>query len=137
MVFLKTYFLNFGCFMAMIECDECGAEISSKAAACPMCGNPQSFFGDQRIQPVVIKQKSTIKLLIAIPFTILIALITISYIIAKDDARTGASAKRQKEATAICVDAMMSNMGTNTFGYLDKQTYENHVKENCQGYKLR
>lgn len=26
--------------MAMIECSECKAQISSKAAACPQCGNP-------------------------------------------------------------------------------------------------
>lgn len=26
--------------MALINCDECGAEVSSKAAACPKCGNP-------------------------------------------------------------------------------------------------
>jgi uncharacterized protein len=26
--------------MALIKCDECGAEVSSKAAACPKCGNP-------------------------------------------------------------------------------------------------
>lgn len=28
--------------MAMIECGECHAEISSNATACPKCGNPQS-----------------------------------------------------------------------------------------------
>jgi len=26
--------------MALINCDECGAEISSKAVSCPKCGNP-------------------------------------------------------------------------------------------------
>lgn len=26
--------------MALINCDECGAEVSSKATACPKCGNP-------------------------------------------------------------------------------------------------
>jgi uncharacterized membrane protein YvbJ len=26
--------------MALIECDECGREISDKAATCPNCGNP-------------------------------------------------------------------------------------------------
>ena len=28
--------------MALIECDECGHQISSKAITCPNCGNPQS-----------------------------------------------------------------------------------------------
>ena len=26
--------------MALIKCDECGSEISSKATTCPHCGNP-------------------------------------------------------------------------------------------------
>lgn len=26
--------------MALIECSECGTEVSSNAAACPKCGNP-------------------------------------------------------------------------------------------------
>lgn len=28
--------------MAMIQCKECGTEISDKAAACPHCGNPMN-----------------------------------------------------------------------------------------------
>ena len=28
--------------MALIECSECGKEVSEKAAACPSCGNPIS-----------------------------------------------------------------------------------------------
>ncbi len=26
--------------MALVKCDECGREVSSKAATCPQCGNP-------------------------------------------------------------------------------------------------
>ena len=28
--------------MALIKCDECGKDVSSKAMSCPNCGNPVS-----------------------------------------------------------------------------------------------
>lgn len=34
--------------MSLIQCPECGTEISDKAPACPKCGNP--------MQPVIIEQ---------------------------------------------------------------------------------
>ena len=33
--------------MALIECDECGAQISDKASACPKCGNPLTHYEEE------------------------------------------------------------------------------------------
>jgi len=32
--------MNWGWVMALIQCSECGTDVSDKAAACPTCGNP-------------------------------------------------------------------------------------------------
>ncbi|PRZ56138.1 OB-fold protein [Paraburkholderia fungorum] len=37
--------------MALIKCDECAAEVSSKAAACPKCGNPLLVQPAAKTQP--------------------------------------------------------------------------------------
>lgn len=34
--------------MALIECPECGSQISDKALACPKCGAPNKIFKKQR-----------------------------------------------------------------------------------------
>ncbi|MBE7525534.1 zinc-ribbon domain-containing protein [Patescibacteria group bacterium] len=42
--------------MTLINCSECGREVSDKATACPNCGNP---IGAQHIkQPTLIEQTS-------------------------------------------------------------------------------
>lgn len=35
--------------MALIECNECGAQISDKASACPKCGNPLTYYKTEEV----------------------------------------------------------------------------------------
>lgn len=43
--------------MALINCDECGFELSDKASACPKCGNPISSNENNR-QTLLVEQTS-------------------------------------------------------------------------------
>lgn len=44
--------------------------------------------------------------------------------------------KRDEQAKNECVNAMMSNIGTSTTGYADKQAYDAHVKDKCDGFEI-
>ncbi len=45
--------------MALIKCDECGKEVSSKAISCPSCGNPIQISNYSIKKKVVITRKSS------------------------------------------------------------------------------
>ena len=47
--------------MALINCSECGKEISDKAAACPHCGCPVAIINTDKTQTVKKKQTKTVK----------------------------------------------------------------------------
>lgn len=47
--------------MALIECDECGAQISDKASACPKCGNPLKANKQDVIYDTLKKRSINIK----------------------------------------------------------------------------
>lgn len=44
--------------MSLIKCSECGKEISDKAPACPMCGNPLNVAVTTNSKPVEIERTS-------------------------------------------------------------------------------
>ena len=48
--------------MAIINCNECGNEISDKAKNCPKCGCPNSFFTEKfnTEQPSIKKKESVL-----------------------------------------------------------------------------
>lgn len=48
-------------------------------------------------------------------------------------AEDGAQFEARKQE---CSKAIMSSIGTSTFGYADRQAYERHVKEHCDGLTL-
>ena len=54
--------------MALIECNECGAQVSDKASKCPKCGNPmkagkaeqaKTFFKDDK--PIKFAKENIIR----------------------------------------------------------------------------
>lgn len=44
--------MNGGITMALIQCPDCGKQISSQAASCPNCGCP--IFGETQVREVSI-----------------------------------------------------------------------------------
>ena len=46
------------------------------------------------------------------------------------------SAASQEADKQECVKAMMSDMGTSTRNYQDKQAYDAHVAEKCKGFSI-
>ena len=52
--------------MALINCDECGFELSDKASACPKCGNPISSNENNRQTLTVQETSKDLKLKLVI-----------------------------------------------------------------------
>jgi hypothetical protein len=117
--------------MAMIECDECGAQISSKAAACPQCGNPMNYLAGTAVPaPTVVRRGFNFKLWIGLPLVVFVVLVVIS-------SNSKPDPQAEKARREECVKALMSNMDTSTRGYADRQAYEAHVASKCEGYDLK
>ena len=54
----------------------------------------------------------------------------------RDKARAEQIMRDDDAAKQACVKAMMSNIGTSTTGYSDKQAYDSHVAEKCAGLTI-
>jgi len=110
--------------MAMVDCPECGAQVSESAVACPQCGyafKRKSAFNVKRLLAWVI----------GVPVACYVALMVIGALLPDSvNERTEAEARKR------CANAIMSNMGTSTVGYQDKQAYDARVKEACEGFDL-
>lgn len=57
--------------MALIECNECGTQVSDKASKCPKCGNPMKA-GKEKTKKIINKIIGVVCLLAAIPILIII-----------------------------------------------------------------
>lgn len=117
--------------MALIECDECGAEVSSKAAACPKCGNPLAE--PIAPPPPQAEQGFNYMFWIGLPVALVVAFLSIGYISYQAHGGDAAFAKERKDE---CVKELMSNVGHSTLGYADKQAYDAHVAEKCKEFDL-
>jgi len=57
--------------MALINCPECGNQISDKAVSCPHCGTPIAAIQSDISKPVVIKPKYKTQRLFAVALTLI------------------------------------------------------------------
>lgn len=56
--------------MALIKCEECGKQVSNRAASCPNCGNPFYDNEDQVTTIQLQKKKWKLQKLLAVSFLI-------------------------------------------------------------------
>lgn len=102
--------------MALINCNECGKEISTGADACPHCGYKQP---KKSIWPVVF---AWIFVLIGAPIA--------AALIFGDHNK----AERDAQAKAVCVKALLD--GARVTSYVDKQAYDKVVADKCAGFSI-
>ena len=119
--------------MAMIECSECHAEISSNAATCPRCGNPQISNSEKRSEIATGHSKMSnffyTLTWIAFGFSAIVALLIYS-----DHRDNGGRRNAEKEAEqkAECSKALLGIGKVIT--YVDRQAYDKVVADKCAGY---
>ncbi|MFZ6773026.1 zinc-ribbon domain-containing protein [Undibacterium sp. SXout7W] len=112
--------------MALINCSECNAEVSDKAAACPKCGNPISKIP-------VVTEKSTPWVLYTLGG---IGILFVSFVIVGSIGNAAMNspenlAKRKQR----CTEAMMSGIGKSDM-YKYSQEYRDNVKDACEGMEI-
>lgn len=72
--------------------------------------------------------------IIGVPVACLVALLALGGAIRASETPAERAAA-DKAAAQACATAVMSNMGTSTRNYSDKQAYEAHVADKCSGFK--
>lgn len=105
--------------MALGNCPECQAAVSSSAANCPHCGFKLRSSGFVR----------ALKWIVGIPVAAFVAMMVAGFFL-KDDGRVSESERKE------CAAAMMSSIGSSTRNYTDKLAYEKVVREKCSGITI-
>lgn len=119
--------------MALIDCRECGKQVSTEAAACPACGAPTLQKAKPLMPPMPEAEKgSTAARVLKWTGGVIVAFVAlVLYLGSKPlDPKV---AEREK---AECLRALTSSVGHSTVGYADKQAYEKEVKDKCDGYEI-
>lgn len=116
--------------MALIECRECGRQVSTEAAACPGCGAPPRPVHKPLMPPMPAEPKSSAlgtaaKWIggLAAGFVVLVLFLGSRPV----DPRFAAKRKAECEA------AIKSGIGHSTRNYSDKLAYEKAVDDACGG----
>ncbi len=58
--------------MALINCKECGKEMSENATICPNCGNPNTLTKEEKQEAIKDKKENSIMLIIGTIFLIIL-----------------------------------------------------------------
>jgi hypothetical protein len=72
--------------------------------------------------------------IIGVPVACLVAFLALGFAM-KASETPAERAAADKAAAQECATAVMSNMGTSTRNYRDKQAYDAHVADKCSGFK--
>lgn len=115
--------------MSLINCSECDAEISDKAAACPKCGNPMRFDTAQAVKPKADRGYNLILVggIIVIALTFFIVVGFVGYV--------AGSPKQLEQRKQQCIDTMTSSVGKpNSYQY--SQEYRDKLKVACEGMEI-
>ncbi|HEU0283269.1 MAG TPA: hypothetical protein VFQ99_05755 [Gallionella sp.] len=102
--------------MALINCKECGKEVSTEATACPHCGAKPP------------KKSSGLMILFIIVGSVIALVLIIS------GSPGGRSGEGEQARRAECAKALLE--GSRVTSYLDKQAYDKVVADKCAGYNI-
>lgn len=125
--------------MALINCIECGAEVSDKAAACPKCGHPIVQIAT-RAEYVYVpppasqsREGGWLKWVLIVPAALFGLVMCIGTVSDPDGKKAASRLESQKQE---CSAALMSSIGHSTVGYADKAAYDAKVREKCAGLTM-
>ncbi|MFZ6655920.1 hypothetical protein [Undibacterium sp. TJN19] len=110
--------------MALVNCSECDAEVSDKAAACPKCGNPIAT-------PVIAKPTPWLRYTLISGIT-LFSLFVLAGMVGSAYYNSPENFEKRKKK---CLDAMTSSIGK-AGGYQFTQEYRDNVNVSCEGMEF-
>ena len=124
--------------MALVECVECKASISSEAIACPRCGKPRPPAIDaasEALSPPLTMQPISDK---GVPSWLVISALTIIVVVgfilttgSQNNNSVVEKAERTPEQKAKCEAAVREGIATNTSNYQDHRAYSKRLEEDC------
>lgn len=115
--------------MALVSCNECGSEISDKAAACPKCGNPMGIEA-----PKATKVKADVGYNIVLVGGIVVIALTF-FIVVGFVGYVAESPKHLEKRKQECIETMTSTVvKPNAYQY--SQEYRDKLKLACEGMEI-
>lgn len=109
--------------MALINCKDCGKEVSTEAKACPHCGAKPPKTPSKHGFPIA-----------AILIIGIIAWLNHQASIPESPEARAEREERATQARAECAKALLG--GARVTGYVDKQAYDKVVADKCAGFDI-
>lgn len=136
--------------MALIDCSECGGKLSSNAASCPHCGNPNKVNAHEMMEGAVLGDSSTLAFgnaqkpagtsiwfKVAIGFGLTAAVLAVIIIVGLVSYKNLEPQARTEAQREECRQVILAASRNPPKGYSENKALQDDLKEKCQGVSMQ